>query len=447
MSTLQLFDEIRIEPLKHISGHFFLTGDYEIALLGITLAALGDKEVVLTGVPHHPAIHHWTRHLKACGWKIEVADTYTISPLEKVPQSFPAFQPIDDIQSCIWGGLVLAFEKTDSLLISSHNPDFLNFLWEPQEEPSIQHPQRAYRVRVSSWSNRHILKAKREPWEKLAYFFSMSRYQGEIRMEAEQFGTPNIEALLPLLGHSLVWDRNLPEAKTELERRMARFQKSAPKEREKLLYTPPFRWTHTKVRLPGDITKASAFALCATLLKKSDITMDNLYLHPQNMAFFGALRKMGADIEVSGKKDEGGIPRGEVRVRPAELMGKRFGWEALSPLLKDIPLLILAAAFGHGETIFRDIEFLRQYPEDMLKKFTETLRQGGVEIGEVPDGLVVRGRREIELSEVDASGSLSLSWAFAVLGICHHQPLIIKNTPLGFQDLYLDWYNLLKPPV
>jgi 5-enolpyruvylshikimate-3-phosphate synthase len=108
-----------------------------------------------------------------------------------------------------------------------------------------------------------------------------------------------------------------------------------------------------------------------------------------------------------------------VRVRASDLVGRRFDAETLSDMRDEVFPLMIAAAFAEGESVFRDLDYLRD-AGDRLKAFTAALKLTGVEIGEIEDGLVIRGRADYDGGAYDALGHAGLAAAYAVLAAKSH---------------------------
>jgi 3-phosphoshikimate 1-carboxyvinyltransferase len=101
-------------------------------------------------------------------------------------------------------------------------------------------------------------------------------------------------------------------------------------------------------------------------------------------------------------------------------MGKRFGSDNLPAMRDEIFLLMVAAAFAEGETIIRDIAHLRRHRRDLLKSFAGALKTAGVEIGEIEDGLVIRGRSDYDGAAYECQGHPPLALACLVMGLKSH---------------------------
>ncbi len=239
------------------------------------------------------------------------------------------------------------------------------------------------------------------------------------------FGKTGPDLLETLAAHfevPLKIDRNEAPEGDELARRIARQMRAAGKQEAQIRLrlagsSKPKPQTYA---VPADITQASAYCLAATLIKGSDITLEGVPLNPSRAGFISALRRMGADIEVVTRRERYGEGLGVLRVRSADLLGKRFGADNISAMRDEVFLLMVAAAYAEGETIIRDISHLRRHRRDLLKGFAANLKSAGVEIGEIEDGLVIRGRADYDGSAYDALGHPGLGLACLVMGLKSH---------------------------
>lgn len=231
-----------------------------------------------------------------------------------------------------------------------------------------------------------------------------------------------LETLAAQYGGPIKVEKNEAPEGDELARRIARQMRAAGKSepQTRIRLAAGAKLSPVTYTIPTDITLASAYCLAATLIKGSDITLENVPLNPSRAGFISALRRMGADIEVVSRRERNGEGLGLLRVRSADLFGKRFAAENHSGMRDEIFLLMVAAAFAEGETVLRDIAYLRKHEADLLKAFTAALKAAGVEIGEIEDGVVIRGRPDYDGSAYDCMGHPGLALAGVVMGLKSH---------------------------
>jgi 5-enolpyruvylshikimate-3-phosphate synthase len=255
------------------------------------------------------------------------------------------------------------------------------------------------------------------------------------QLDLAQPGTDLFESLAAHFDAPLQVDRGEPPEGDELARRIARQMRAAGNKEDLVRYrletgdvaAGSGALKPAPLTLPRDVSEASLWALIATLIKGSDIVLDGVLLNASRTAFFSALRRMGADLEVTTRREKHGFAYGQVRVRSSELIAKRFDAESLSGMRDETFLLIVAAAFAEGETVLRDVTYLRGYREDLLKSFLGQLKAAGVEAGEFEDGVVVRGRPDYDGTGYDAAGHPGLAAACAAMALKSHGESLIQG--------------------
>lgn len=243
-----------------------------------------------------------------------------------------------------------------------------------------------------------------------------------LELSLSKAGPDWLETLAAQFGGSIKVEKNEAPEGDELARRIARQMRAAGRQEAltRIRLAAGGKLRPVTYSIPSDITLASAYCLAATLIKGSDITLENVPLNPSRAGFIAALRRMGADIEVAGRRERNGEGLGLLRVRSAELFGKRFAAEHLSGMRDDLFLLMVAASFAEGETVLRDVGHLRKHDQDQLKSFSAALKSAGVEIGEIEDGVVIRGRADYDGSTYDCMGHPGLALAGLVMGLKSH---------------------------
>lgn len=145
------------------------------------------------------------------------------------------------------------------------------------------------------------------------------------------------------------------------------------------------------ITVPRDLSSA-AFPVCAALLVEgSDILVPNIGLNPTRAGLFATLVDMGANIEFLHRRDEGGEPVADLRVRFSPLRGIDVPPERAASMIDEYPVLAALAAMAEGKTVMRGIKELRVKESDRIDAMARGLEACGVTIEEGPDFLVVHG--------------------------------------------------------
>jgi 3-phosphoshikimate 1-carboxyvinyltransferase len=145
------------------------------------------------------------------------------------------------------------------------------------------------------------------------------------------------------------------------------------------------------IEVPGDPSSAAFFAVAALLVPGSDLVIENVGLNPTRAALFTVLRQMGGHIEQLDRRDVGGEPVADLRVRHSGLTGIEVD-PALAPsMIDEFPVLFVAAALAQGRTVTRGLEELRVKESDRLAAMATALTLAGARVEEREDGLVIEG--------------------------------------------------------
>ena len=145
------------------------------------------------------------------------------------------------------------------------------------------------------------------------------------------------------------------------------------------------------IDVPGDPSSAAFFAVAALLVEGSDLTIENVGLNPTRAALFDVLREMGGSIEEVSRRDVGGEPVADLRVRHSALRGIEIDPVVAPSMIDEFPILFVAASLAQGRTTTRGLEELRVKESDRLAVMASALGASGARVEEREDGLVIDG--------------------------------------------------------
>jgi 3-phosphoshikimate 1-carboxyvinyltransferase len=146
-----------------------------------------------------------------------------------------------------------------------------------------------------------------------------------------------------------------------------------------------------QIVVPGDPSSAAFLVVAATIVPGSDIVVENVGLNPTRAGLFTALRMMGASIEELDRRDVGGEPVADLRVRHAALTGIEIPPDLAPSMIDEYPVLFVAAAFASGRTIARGADELRVKESDRIAAMAAALTTIGARVEEVEDGMIIDG--------------------------------------------------------
>ncbi|MGD9663648.1 MAG: 3-phosphoshikimate 1-carboxyvinyltransferase [Novosphingobium sp.] len=146
-----------------------------------------------------------------------------------------------------------------------------------------------------------------------------------------------------------------------------------------------------QIVVPGDPSSAAFFVVAALLVPGSDCVIENVGLNPTRAALFTVLRQMGGKIDELNRREVGGEPVADLRVRHSALSGIEVD-PALAPaMIDEFPVLFVAASLTSGRTVTTGLEELRVKESDRLAVMASALTAAGARLEEREDGLVIEG--------------------------------------------------------
>jgi 3-phosphoshikimate 1-carboxyvinyltransferase len=146
------------------------------------------------------------------------------------------------------------------------------------------------------------------------------------------------------------------------------------------------------IEVPGDPSSAGFWMVAASIVPDSDVTIRNVLMNPTRTGLVASLRMMGASIEEVARRDVGGEPVADLRVRHAPLRAIEVPADLAPSMIDEYPVLFVAAAFAQGTTVARGAHELRVKESDRIAAMAAALGLAGVSIAEHEDGLSIDGR-------------------------------------------------------
>ncbi|MDR0557673.1 MAG: 3-phosphoshikimate 1-carboxyvinyltransferase [Treponema sp.] len=172
--------------------------------------------------------------------------------------------------------------------------------------------------------------------------------------------------------------------------------------------------------VPADFSSA-AFPAAASIIGGGSITLLGLdpYDTQGDKAFFDMIARMG--VSVAWKRTKGTSGDWEVTVsRNGSAKRLRAGIFDLNATPDLLPVMAAVAAFAEGETRLTNVSHARIKETDRIAVMAQELGKLGVQCGEMPDGLVIRGGAPPKAplgGAVDGHGDHRVVMALAALGL------------------------------
>lgn len=211
---------------------------------------------------------------------------------------------------------------------------------------------------------------------------------------------------------------------------------------EKTVYLEPGLSLQAQdILIPGDISSAAFFIVAATIIPESELLIENVGINPTRSGILKALEAMGASIDVLNQREHIGEPVADLLVKYAPLQGINVHPDWIPSLIDEIPILAVAASVASGETRITNAGELRVKETDRITSTGKEFAKMGVNIHELPDGMVIPGNSKPIGAEVLSHGDHRLAMALTILALTAQGSSVVLDGGVadisfpGFQQL------------
>lgn len=196
------------------------------------------------------------------------------------------------------------------------------------------------------------------------------------------------------------------------------------------------------LRVPGDPSSATFWWVAAAIHPDAEITTTGVCLNPTRTGALDVLRAMGARIDIKNKRNEGQEPVGDITVRSSPLSGTTIGGDLIPRLIDEIPVLAVAAAHAHGQTIVKDAAELRAKESDRIATVASELGKLGAPVTPTEDGLIIAGGGELHGAAVHSYGDHRLAMTLAVAALAAEGSTTINDADSAAVSYPTFWQHL-----
>jgi len=194
------------------------------------------------------------------------------------------------------------------------------------------------------------------------------------------------------------------------------------------------------ITVPGDPSSAAFLVAAALIVPGSEVTIEGVLVNESRIGFYRTVREMGGDIAIFNKRESGGEPIADIRVRASNLRGVSVPPERAPSMIDEYPVLAVIAAFATGETTMQGLAELKVKESDRLAATAEGLAACGVKARIEGDTLVVLGAgTNVTGASSSAPGSVPgggtvkthldhrIAMAFLIMGLASQQPVTVDD--------------------
>jgi len=168
------------------------------------------------------------------------------------------------------------------------------------------------------------------------------------------------------------------------------------------------------VYIPADPSSATFFAVAASLISGSDVTLERIGMNPLRNGWCRILADMNGNLSSQNEGLVGEEQVADIHVVASRLKGVHVNPADVPDAIDEFPVLFAAASLSEGEFLLTEAEELRVKESDRIAVMARALIAAGAEIEEFADGARIVGDGLRGNCSVDAQGDHRIAMAMAV---------------------------------
>ncbi|MBI3593408.1 MAG: 3-phosphoshikimate 1-carboxyvinyltransferase [Nitrospirae bacterium] len=184
-----------------------------------------------------------------------------------------------------------------------------------------------------------------------------------------------------------------------------------------------------EIEVPGDFSSAAFFIVAAILVKNSTLVIRDVGINPTRTGLLDALIRMGAKIKIENRREWGGEPVADLYVQSADrLQGIDLDEKEIPAMIDELPVLFVAVSFAEGNSRITGAKELRVKESDRIGVMARELKKLGVEVEELPDGIVISGKAEYRGNQFVSEGDHRVAMSMAIAALASEGESVIEGT-------------------
>jgi len=183
----------------------------------------------------------------------------------------------------------------------------------------------------------------------------------------------------------------------------------------------------TPIHIPADPSSATFFAVAATLVPGSDVTLEQVGINPLRNGWSRILTGMGGQLSLINEGKVGKEKVADIHAAYTALHGLKVNPADVPDAIDEFPALFAAASLSDGEFLLTGAEELRVKESDRIAVMAKALIAAGADVTELPDGARIIGDKLKGGCTVDAEGDHRIAMAMAVAAQCSEADITIEN--------------------
>lgn len=413
-----------VSKIKNLSGEITIPADKSISHRAVMFSSLARGKSIIKNFSSGADCWSTLRLFESLGVEITELDNKTI----QIDSSGNLFASHDNILNCGNSGTtmrlvsgILAGQNFDSILIGDGSLS-------KRPMKRIIEPLKLMGAEIESVDNHAPLKIKGQKLQGITYKSNLSSAQVKSCILLAGLNK-NTE------GQTTYIEPIVSRNHTEI---MLKYLNANIEISENKTTIKPSELVAREINVVGDISSAAFFIVAGLVVEGSNFIIKNVGINPTRTGILDIAKRMGANIDILNLQELAGEPVADIRISYTEsLKGCIISGKDIPRLIDELPVIAVLASQAKGETIVRDASDLRNKEADRISCLVKELKKIGVDIEELPDGFVVRGKCNLlGGAELEVYHDHRLAMSFYIAGLICKQEIAINN---------FEWTNISFP--
>lgn len=171
------------------------------------------------------------------------------------------------------------------------------------------------------------------------------------------------------------------------------------------------------ITLPGDEVLSNVMLCAKCLFPKGSFVISNMPIETWSAPALTFIRKMGCKISVQETHRTSFGSAGMFSIQKCELVGRKVECNPSSLYSSHLPAMTVLAAFAKGQSVFRNLQDLRNDEPDGIDLLESCIRTLGARHGEMPDGIVMDGGKDFDGFDLTGNIPAHIAASFAIAAL------------------------------
>jgi len=206
-----------------------------------------------------------------------------------------------------------------------------------------------------------------------------------------------------------------------------------------------------KIYIPADISSASFFIVLACILEDSELLLQKVGVNYERSGVIRVLKRMEAKIRIRKSPYKAAYcsePMADILVKNSRLKATVISKEEVPSLIDELPILMIAASFAQGTSIFNGVEELRVKETDRITSMVNNLTLMGADIkvkrnSSGVEQIILKGSGKLHGAKVKSYGDHRTAMSMVVAALASSSATVIDDISC-IDKSFPNFFDILK---